>query len=156
MIEIPVPGWRRLLLGDLVSDYNGTLAVDGILRPGVAPLLHELAPLLRIHVLTADTFGIAGEQLAGLPVKLTVLPATQQDRAKRQFVETLGAKGVVAIGNGRNDALMLEAAGLGIAVVQEEGAALRTLASAEIACRSVEDALGLLLRPKRLIATLRA
>lgn len=156
MIEIHVPGWRRLALAELVADYNGTLAVDGVLRPGVPPLLRALAGRLRLHVLTADTFGVAREQLAGLPVALTVLPPARQDEAKRRYVDDLGAAGVVAIGNGRNDAPMLEAAGLGIAVVQEEGAALRALVSAELACRSVEDALGLLLNPRRLTATLRA
>ena len=35
MIEVDIPGYRTLQLAYLVLDHNGTLAVDGILKPGV-------------------------------------------------------------------------------------------------------------------------
>ena len=75
--------------------------------------------------------------------------------AKRAYVARLGADRVVAIGNGRNDRMMLAAASLGIAVVQGEGAAAETLASADVVAPGIVDALDLLLFPKRLVATLR-
>jgi soluble P-type ATPase len=62
---------------------------------------------------------------------------------------------VVAIGNGRNDRKMLEAA-LGIALVQVEGGAVATLVSADVLALNILDALDLLRNPKRLVATLRA
>jgi soluble P-type ATPase len=62
---------------------------------------------------------------------------------------------VAAIGNGRNDQLMLAAAALGIAVVQEEGAAIESLSAADVVLPDIRSALDLLLFPKRLIATLR-
>ena len=68
----------------------------------------------------------------------------------------LNPQRVVAIGNGRNDRLMLEAAGLGIALIQAEGAASETLRRADVVCTSILDALGLLRDPRRLIATLRS
>lgn len=155
MIDIDIPGFRTLHLTTLVSDYNGTLAVDGQLLPGVAEALTALAGTLDIHVVTADTFGLAAGQLAGLPVRLKILPKAAQDKAKEAFVAGIGG-GVVAIGNGRNDARMLTAAELGIALVQREGVAVDTLLAADLASPSIVDALDLLRHPKRLIATLRA
>jgi len=35
MIEVAVPGFKNLALEYLVLDYNGTLAVDGMLVEGV-------------------------------------------------------------------------------------------------------------------------
>ena len=156
MIEIDIPGFGKLELLHLVSDYNGTLALDGELLPGVAERLRRLSPDLRIHVVTADTFGLAGDRLAGLPVELVIMPARSQSEAKLQFVSSLGSASVVAIGNGRNDRKMLSAASLGIALVQREGAAAETAAAAHVLCTSALDALDLLLEPKRLIATLRS
>ena len=64
MIEIDIPGFREVRLSDLVCDYNGTLAADGTLLPDVAGALSRLAANLRIHVITADTFGTVRAQLA--------------------------------------------------------------------------------------------
>jgi len=155
MLDIEIPGAARLSLAHLVLDFNGTLAVDGRLLPGVADALRTLADPLDIHVLTADTFGTAGAALAGLPVRLAVLPPGQQDEAKRRHVEQLGAERCVAIGNGRNDRSMLAAAALGIVLVQHEGAALPTLLAADVVAPDILAALGLLLHPARLVATLR-
>jgi soluble P-type ATPase len=155
MIKITTPGWGQLSLKHLVLDYNGTMAVDGKLLPGVKSLLVKLSGDLNIHVLTADTFGLAGKYLANLPVKLTVMPEKGQDRGKRDFIRKLGAKNCVCIGNGLNDSLMLKEASLGICLIQKEGASTFSLSCADVICLSVNDALELLLKPKRLIATLR-
>jgi soluble P-type ATPase len=156
MIEVVVPGYRTLALNYLVMDYNGTLAVDGDLLPGVAEGLDRLKDRLEIHVVTADTFGKAAARLEGLPCRLTVLGKESQDTGKLDFVRSLGADGVAAIGNGRNDRMMLKEAGLGLAVILEEGAALETLLSADIVCTSIPSALALLDNPLRMTATLRS
>ena len=156
MIAVNIPGFAQLALHHLVLDYNGTLAVDGRLRPGVKPLLRRLAKSLRIHVVTADTFGLAARQLAGLPLELHILGLERQATAKRLFVGRLGRDGVVAIGNGRNDRFMLASAALGIAVCQREGAAAETVAAANVVVSDIRDALSLLLHPNRLVATLRS
>lgn len=156
MIEIDIPGFRRLRLAHVVSDYNGTLAADGVLLPGVKDALTALAGDIRIHVITADTFGLAAGQLAGLPVELTITPVESQADAKLEFVARLDADTVFAIGNGRNDRKMLKAAAIGVALIQKEGAAAETLASADVVSSSVVDTLDLLRKPKRLIATLRS
>ena len=50
---------------------------------------------------------------------------------------------------------MLQNAVLGIALIGNEGCSSNTLASSDIVCTSITDALELTLSPKRLIATLR-
>jgi len=110
MLEIPIPGFGSLLLSHLVLDDNGTLAVDGHLVPGVKERLKSLSPRLRLHVLTADTFGMARAALADVPRELSILGPQQQDLAKRDYVERLGAREVICIGNRRNDRFMLESA----------------------------------------------
>jgi soluble P-type ATPase len=155
MLVFDIPGMGKMQLNQLVLDYNGTLAVDGILQSGVAEGLTALAADLNIQVLTADTFGKAAQGLEGLPCELAVLPPGAQDLAKRDFVERLGADTCACVGNGRNDRLMLEAAALGVAVILGEGAAGATLAAADVVATSITAALDLLSNPLRLAATLR-
>ncbi len=57
---------------------------------------------------------------------------------------------------GKNYALMLKKAALGIARIQEEGANVQALLAADIVCREILSALNLLINTKRLIATLRS
>jgi len=156
MVALDIPGFGALEIGHLVLDYNGTLAVDGKLLPGVRESLEGIADHLAIHVITADTFGLAGVELAGLPVNLTIVPEADQAEAKLAYVERLGESSVFAIGNGRNDRKMLGAAAVGVVLVQSEGASAQTVAEADIVASSVVDALDLLRNPKRLIATLRS
>jgi soluble P-type ATPase len=156
MIALTVPGFGALALEHLVLDYNGTLAVDGRLLPGVRGALTALAEELVIHVITADTFGLAGTELAGLPVNITIIPQEAQADAKLAYVEHLGAERVFAIGNGRNDRKMLAAAAVGVALAQAEGAAAETIAAADIVATGILDGLDLLRNTKRLTATLRS
>ena len=156
MITIDIPDFGRLELHHLVSDYNGTLALDGFLHAGVAERIRALAKTVTIHVITADTFGVVREQLADLPVTLTIIPAENQAFAKLKYVEQLGANHVVAVGNGRNDRKMFAAAALSLALIQEEGLAAVTLLEADLVATSILDVLDLLDNPARLKATLRS
>ncbi|MCK4536211.1 MAG: ATPase P [Desulfuromonadales bacterium] len=156
MLAVNIPGYDKLQIEHLLLDFNGTIAFDGRVIDGVREALSVLAKDVEIHVVTADTFGDVSQQLEGIPVKLTILPEAEQDQGKLGYLSTLGAEITVAIGNGRNDRLMLKQAAIGIALIQEEGISVEALTSADIACKSIRYALGLLLHPKRLIATLRA
>ena len=155
MITIDIPGRRTLNLTHLILDYNGTIAVDGQLVDGVADCLADLASVLDIHVLTADTFGRAAERLAGVDCQLAILPDGRQDEGKLEYVKRIGCERSVCIGNGRNDCLMLREAVLGIAVVLREGAASDTVLAADVLCTDIVSALDLLRHPLRLKATLR-
>ncbi|MGB3212093.1 MAG: hypothetical protein WBB19_15420 [Desulforhopalus sp.] len=155
MIEVDVPGGETLQLAHLVLDYNGTLARDGNLLDGVGPKIEELAPLVQVHVLTADTHGTVREKLSGLSCSLHIIGPGGQDRQKEAYVRSLGSKKVTAIGNGKNDSLMLKSAALGFVLVQEEGASTAALIHADILCNTILDAFDILLKPERLKATLR-
>ncbi len=155
MQPIQIPGFGPLTIEHLVLDYNGTLAVDGTLIPGVKDALNALSEQLTIHVVTADTFGLAKGGLEGVTCKLTVLESGRQDLAKQAFVSRLGADRTACIGNGRNDGPMLAACALGIAVILAEGAHGKTLQAADVVCTDILSALDLLKKPLRLTATLR-
>lgn len=156
MLDLEIPGFRRLRLEHLVLDVNGTLALDGELLPGVAERLIRLRQHLQIQLITADTHGRQAEidrQLDLQAVRTT--RATPEADQKETFVHRLGADGVVAIGNGANDALMFRAAALAIAVLGPEGLAGVALQEADVVVADIGAALDLLLWPRRLVATLR-
>jgi soluble P-type ATPase len=121
----------------------------------VAERLKILGEHLEIHIVTADTFGSVRTQVAHLPVQLAVIPPEKQAQAKAAYIENLGPANSVAIGNGRNDALMLKLSALGIAVMQTEGVAMEALLAADVVTPGIVDAHDLLLHPDRLKATLR-
>lgn len=156
MIEMAIPGFGQLRLTELVCDFNGTLAVDGMLAPRIRQRLDMLADRVHIHVVTGDTFGTARAECDGLQCQVVVLAAKDQDAAKARFAESLGAARVVAVGNGRNDRLLLAAAALGIGICGREGIAAEALRACDVVVRNPIDALDLLLKPARLVATLRS
>jgi soluble P-type ATPase len=155
MLEMEIPGFGPVKLQHLVSDFTGTLSVDGVLVPGVRELLNKVSELLDVHVLTADTFGKARSELEGIKCVVHILQGNDHDMQKEEYVSRLGAENVVAFGNGNNDRRMLKAARVGIAVCLKEGCSMDAASSADILVTSATDALELLLNEKRLKATLR-
>ena len=158
MLTVDIPGWRSLQLEVLLLDVNGTLTLDGDLLGGVDAGLKALVQvgMLDVQLVSADTFGRLDNIAAQLGVRAKRLEAGRPEAAqKADAVRQLGAERVVAIGNGANDAEMLGEAALGIAIVGPEGVAAGALAAADVVVLSINDALGLLRNPKRLIATLR-
>lgn len=155
MLSIDIPGFGKVETRHLVSDFTGTLSVDGGILPGVKELLTDIGHILNLHVLTADTFQKAHGALEGIDCTLTILSGTDIDRQKEQYVQNLGPEQVIAIGNGANDRLMLKGARIGIAVIEGEGCAVDAVSNADIVVKSIHDALNLLRTPKRLVATLR-
>ncbi len=155
MIAIDIPGMKRLTIKNIVLDFNGTIALDGCLIPGVQEKLNSLAGSLDIYILTADTFGTVLSACSSVSAKVVVLKETPGSREKLKFIESLGAHETAAIGNGANDILMLEEAALGIAVIGPEGASSKALMAADVVIKDINDGLGLFLNPQRLTATLR-
>lgn len=155
MIELNIPGRGVIKLEYLVSDVNGTLALDGYLHEGLARKVKELRDRLEIHLFTADTHGrqnIIDQQLNLHAVRVQRGNEGQQ---KAEYVEKLGADHVVAFGQGANDAAMLKAAAIGIGLVSAEGISRDTLLSADILVPDIFSAFELLEKPLRMVASLR-
>ncbi len=155
MIEITVPGRGLLRLEHLVTDVNGTLALDGQLIDGVAKRLTALRDRLTIHLLTADTHGkqaLIDQQLNLTAVRIE--PGGEAEK-KSDYVNKLGAEKVIALGQGANDSLMLVSAQIGICILSIEGAARESLLGADLVMPDILSALDLLDKPLRLIASLR-
>jgi len=155
MIELDVPGRGILRLQHLVSDVNGTLAVDGRLIDGAARGLLALSDRLTLHLLTADTHGRQAAIDGQLGLKAVRIPAGGEAEAKAAYVRSLGSESVVALGQGANDTGMLREAALGICILGPEGAAVEALMAADVAAPNITEALALLALPLRLVATLR-
>lgn len=155
ILEIDIPGFGSIKLEYLVSDFTGTLSVDGTLLPGIKEKLNEIAQFLKIHVMTADTFEKACAELEGIDCEMHIIEGENLDFQKEEYVKNLGAEKVVALGNGMNDRRMLKIARLGIAVTEGEGCAVEAFIAADIHVRSAKEGLNLLLNPKRCKATLR-
>jgi len=155
MIELNIPGRGLVKLQHLVCDVNGTLAVDGQLPENVKYRLNALRDRLTLHLLTADTHGrqdIIDQQLNLKAVRIQPGKETEQ---KAKYVQQLGPETVVAIGQGANDAGMLQAAALGICVLSPEGTAVETLLGAKLVVANIQEALEILEKPLRIVATLR-
>ncbi len=155
MITLDIPGREVLFLKNIVLDFNGTIALDGNLIPGVQKKLNILADTLNIYILTADTFGTVESACSSINGKVIVLKDSIGSVEKLKFIERLGLRETAAIGNGCNDMLMLEGAVLGIAVTGPEGASARALMAADVVVKDINDGLDMFLHHKRLVATLR-
>ena len=166
MIEINIPGRGNFNIENLVLDLNGTLALDGKIIEGVKERLRTLCRQLDTYLVTADTRGRAEETLndinadkadrkGSFSIRLHRIGEGEEDFQKLEFVQKLIPDKTMSIGNGSNDALMLKESAIGICIVGKEGAAAEALMNADLVIIDINDALDLLLKPARLMATLR-
>lgn len=155
MIELNIPGRGNLQIEHLVMDVNGTLALDGILIQGVARRIGTLRDQLTIHLLTADTHGGQAAIDHLLNLKAVRIQPGDEAEQKAAYVRNLGAEKVAAIGQGANDALMLQIAALSICVMSVEGLALEALQTSQLLLPDILSALDIFDKPLRLIASLR-
>lgn len=155
MLKITIPGQEDLVVKNIVFDFNGTLATDGEFNPSLAAWMAQIKRIAEVYVLSSDTYGSVQRECSDLGIHARVLRSKNGGAEKREFVQELGAKSTICIGNGVNDAGMFEVCALSIIIMGEEGCAVKTLEKADIAVKCGEDALKLLLYPKRITATLR-
>ena len=155
MLKIAIPSRRVLRLEYLLLDVNGTIAPDGQPIPGVRERLDRLSETLGIWLVSADTQGTLAQLATELKAQVRLLHTGDEATQKAALVQELGAERVIALGNGANDAAMLQRAALGIAVMGGEGLAAACLTAADVVTPNIESALDLLLYPRRLVATLR-
>ena len=155
MIELNIPGRGRIQLEHLVTDVNGTLAVDSQLPEGLPRMIQDLRDRLSIHLLTADTHGRQHRIDQVLGLQAVRIQTGDEAEQKADYVRQLGSEKVVAIGQGSNDAAMLKSAAVGICILSTEGTAVETLLAADLFDPDIFTALELLEKPLRIVASLR-
>lgn len=155
MINIDIPGWGNMEVENVVLDLNGTLATDGKIPSEVKKKINALAGQVKIYVLTADTQGTATEEIREMKVELIKIEGKDSKEGKFNFLKSLDLEKTIAMGNGNNDQFILKEAGIGIAILGDEGISVIALKQADIMVKNISDALDLLLKQKRLMATLR-
>ncbi|NOY52308.1 MAG: ATPase P [Deltaproteobacteria bacterium] len=155
MLKLEIPGFGRVEIRQVVMDLNGTLGTEGVPDTGTVDRLRRLSESLDLIVLTADTHGRAKDLPTDFGMRVERLEPGREDEQKSAFVERVGCDKTVTLGNGNNDVVMLRNARVGICVIGEEGASRRAVEAADIVVHHVHQALDLLLKPKRLLATLR-
>lgn len=155
-MEITIPGKGIIKIENLLLDYNGTIACDGKVIPSVKEKIEAIHNKgIRVHLVTADTHGTARNDCANIPVEIQIFDNANAAENKREIVEKLGAEHCVCIGNGFNDGQMFEACSISIIVIGVEGCSAKSLMKADIVCKNIDDAFDLILKPSRIIATLR-
>ena len=154
-MKLVIPGRGAYDIKNLVLDMNGTVGLDGTLIEGVADKLTRLSTKLRLVMVTADTHGGASRVSDDLGLETVILHKGGEAEQKSEFVRSLGAEHSVTIGNGVNDVLMLRESAIGICVIGQEGASTAALVAADVVVTDIRDALDLVLKPQRLVATLR-
>ncbi len=158
-ISIKIPGFGTLEIRTVVSDYTGTLSCRGKLSPGVRECILMLQEWVDLHVVSADSFGTATQELSGLLAPKIMPQDVPHDVWKQEYVRNLDPSHVAAFGNGNNDRLMLklvkDEGGVAIAVDNGEGCATDALLNANLLIHGAADALTLLLTRSSCKATLR-
>jgi len=155
MISVSIPGWGDIDIEYLVIDYNGTVALDGKPKAGVKELMEKISRYIKLFIITADTYSNIDSEGNTIGFRIIKVGKETSGKEKAKIIRELGPEKVVAIGNGNNDASMLKEAALGIGVIGEEGCASSIFKEADLVVKDVADALGIILHPERLVATLR-
>ena len=160
-LKYPIVGKGTIEIDYILLDLNGTISQYTIVPSGVKEYLADLKRGAKIYIVSADTYGTAKKIADNLGVELYKLdregnPDKSEAQLKEALVHQLGADRVCAIGNGRNDSLMLKAAKLGIVIMGKEGAAVETLLNADLVFHDILHALKVLTNPQTLNASLRS
>lgn len=148
---INIPNYKNLNIKYLILDYNGTIASAGLPLDIENPLL-EISKHLKIVVLSGNTFSGIKEHLKDFKLEVVV---TKDAEAKRKYLEALNPDLCIAVGNGNIDSDMLASAGIGIAVIGDEGCATAAILKADLVVKSIHHAFEMILEPRKLIATLK-
>jgi len=155
MISVPIPGWGELSIEYLMIDFNGTVAVDGKLKKEVKDAIDRISRYVKVFIITADSYDSVDAELGTSNVTFIKVNKVSSGDEKARVVKELGPEKIVAIGNGSNDVAMMRESALGIAVVGDEGCSTALVKEADIVVSDAMKALGLLMHPERLVATLR-
>ncbi len=152
-MNISIPGHEPFAIETIILDLNGTLTIDGVVIEGVRERIAAIREQgMRLFLFTGDTNGNAAEIARELQLEMRV---TKDSAAKAEEAKKLNPETAATIGNGRIDLELFKTVRLRILTLQAEGVHPHTLLASDIIVPSINDALDLFLKPKRLVATLR-
>jgi soluble P-type ATPase len=154
MIFIQRPGQDPLEIEFILIDFEGTLASDRRVHPKAKDKINLLSKRTKIYILTKEDKEVVEESLRRVKAEIFCSTEGETSQRKLDLLHQMGATKTVVIGNGLDDAPMMEEAGLSMCVISKEGASAETVKKADIVVSNVIDALDFLLKPLRQKATL--
>jgi soluble P-type ATPase len=154
MITIQRPGREPLELEFILLDFEGTLASDRRVHPKAKDKINLLSKRTKIYVLTTGEKEATEETLRKVRAEIVHFTEGEASSGKLNLLRRLETSKTVAIGNGADDASMIEEAGFGICVISKEGTAAEAVQKADLVVGNILDALDFLLKPLRQRATL--
>ena len=158
MRKINIPKYRIIIIKNILFDINGTLQFQGKISPELIIKFNELKKIYKIYLISADTRGNLKDIAETLDVDYIKIKPQEitGTEAKNNELIRIGKDVTVAVGNGNNDALMLKNAVLGIVILGNEGASIKSIMNSDVALPDPLSALNFLLDEKIMIATLRS
>jgi soluble P-type ATPase len=154
MLTLLRPGQDPLEVEFLFVDFEGTLASDGRIHPKAKDKINLLSKRIRIHVFVKSGQALPEKTFRNVKAEIVYLTEGSSSKQKTDRLEKLGPGRTVAIGNGLDDARIIEEAGFGICVIGKEGASGEAVRKADLVVMSVLDAFDFLLKPLRQKATM--
>lgn len=153
-MEYIIPWHKKLFnLNTLILDLNGTISIDGVLISWVKEKISELKKMgWEVLLCSWDTQWTAAKIAKNIWATIHIC---KNQKDKEKILKKYVAKHCVAIGNWNIDIQLMKKCKLSIAVIQAEWCSQQAIRTSHIVCTNINDALNILLLPKRLIATLR-
>ena len=149
MISIERPGQGNLEIEFILVDFEGTLASDRRVHPKAIDKINLLSKRTKIYILTKQEKTLVEETLKKVKAEIVDLKEGEASQQKLDLLRQLGATRTVAIGNGTDDAPMIEEAVFGICVMGKEGTSSEAMKKADVVFLNILDALDFLLKPLR-------
>jgi soluble P-type ATPase len=149
MITIQRPGQEPLEIDFILIDFEGTLASDRRVHPKAKDKINLLSKRTKIYILTKEGKEVSEETLRKVKAEIFYLIEGDASQGKLNLLRQLGETRTAVIGNGVDDAPVIEEAGLGICVIGKEGASAEAMKKADVVVLNILDALDFLLRPLR-------
>ncbi len=154
MITILRPGQEPSEIDFILLDFEGTLASDRRVHPKAKDKINLLSKRTKIYILTKGEKEGVEEVLKKVKAEIVYLDEGKSSQQKLDLLRQLGVSRTVAIGNGVDDAPMMEEAGFSLCVIGKEGTSSETMDKADVVFMNILDALDFLLKPLRQKATL--
>jgi len=154
MISIQRPGQGNLEIEFILIDFEGTLASDRRVHPKAKDKINLLSKRTKIYILTkGDKEGVE-EALKNVKAEIVFLNKENSSQQKLDLLRQREVSRTAAIGNGADDAPMIEEAGFSICVIGKEGTFSEAMKKADLVFMNILDVLDFLLKPLRQKATL--